>query len=165
MLPLHWSIPVAELFICLIGINNAYTRKYALASAAISLLPPKNPGRGPLISTATLIRMTEYINAMIRPCFAMLLASFSLPAPTLWAICTLYPTAAAIISPPNIQVLLDTSPIDADALEFKCPTIDASIYSIIIDESWAKIAGKLKFKIIQICSPRLILTPVLNFSK
>ena len=74
----------------------------------------------------------------------MLLASSSLPAPILWAACIENPDATAPVIPPNSQVLLDTSPMDADASAPRLPTIDASMYCITMDVICAIIAGILK---------------------
>jgi hypothetical protein len=53
--------------------------------------------------------------------------------------------AADVHSPPNSHIVVETIPIDADALAPRLPTIDASIYCIIIMDSWARMAGKLNW--------------------
>lgn len=51
--------------------------------------------------------------------------------------------AAAEHTPPKSHVVVETSPIEADASAPRCPTIAASIYCMTMDESWAITAGTL----------------------
>ena len=70
-------------------------------------------------------------------------ASFSRSAPISCATCTENPVAAETHSPPNSQVVLETSPIAAVAAAPRLPTMDASIYCIMIELIWASTAGIL----------------------
>ena len=72
------------------------------------------------------------------------LAPTSSPAPIRCAICTLKPVLNAEVRPPKSHVLDATSPMDADASAPSLPTMDASMYSITIEDICAKIAGTLK---------------------
>ena len=51
--------------------------------------------------------------------------------------------AAAAHTPLKSQVVVDTRPMDAEASAPRLPTIEASMYSMTIEESWASIDGTL----------------------
>ena len=55
------------------------------------------------------------------------------------------------MTPPNIQVLLDTSPIEAEAFAPNAPTIEESIYCMAIVVICVRIAGRLSFHTSRIC--------------
>ena len=59
------------------------------------------------------------------------------------ATCTAKPVDAALHKPENNHVEVDTSPMDAEALAPRLPTMAASMYCITIDDNWATIAGIL----------------------
>ena len=54
---------------------------------------------------------------------------------------------AAEHTPMNSQVVVDTSPMDAEASAPRLPTMEASIYCIVMDEIWAMIDGKLSWAV------------------
>ena len=74
------------------------------------------------------------------------LAFLSSLAPTAFAAWTVNPVVAAIVIPKNSQVVVDTRPMDAVAFAPRCPTMDASIYSMIIVEICASMAGRDSLK-------------------
>ena len=84
------------------------------------------------------------------PCFTTRRASSGLAAPIYWATCTEKPVAMAAPIPFISQVLEDTSPIAADALAPRLPTIAESIYCIIMVLIWVRIAGMLSFQTLEI---------------
>lgn len=63
--------------------------------------------------------------------------------------------------PPKIQVLVETSPMEADWFAPRCPTIDASMYCIITVENCASIAGRLNVKVRESCSANESRSPFL----
>lgn len=81
------------------------------------------------------------------------------PAPIRWATWTENPVDAALITPQNSQVVVDTNPIEADALAPRLPTMDASIYCMAMDDNCAIIAGKLNNAVSLSCCLRLMLLP------
>ena len=66
---------------------------------------------------------------------------------------TANPVGTAPQIPPKSHVDVDTSPIDAAASAPRRPTMDASIYCIMMDDSCARIAGILRVAIMRNCSP------------
>lgn len=80
------------------------------------------------------------------PCFKIKRAFLLSPAPICCAPCTEKPDAAAIHSPPNSHVLVDTIPIEVEASAPNPPTIAVSIYSIMMEVSCAGMAGMLNFQ-------------------
>ncbi len=109
----------------------------------ISAPPPSHRGRTPL-SPAPKRQSSRLKTKTARsPCRTIFLALFSSPAPIRWAICTVKPMLAAEQSPPISQVLEETSPIDAESFAPSCPTMEASIYCMTMEEIWAIMAGML----------------------
>ena len=74
-------------------------------------------------------------------------AVFSSRAPICCATKTMKPVVKAKESPPSSQVLDATSPIAALSIGPSRPTIDASMYCMNTDESWARIVGQLSVKV------------------
>ena len=66
------------------------------------------------------------------------------------------PAAAAEQILPISHVVVSIKPIDADASAPRLPTIDASIYCIIVVVSCAKMAGVAKLSTRRACWPRVI---------
>lgn len=64
-------------------------------------------------------------------------------APNRCATCTANPAETAEHSPMNSQVVVDTSPMDAEALAPRLPTMAASMYCMVIDEICAMMEGRL----------------------
>ena len=62
-------------------------------------------------------------------------------------------------SPQISQVDEATSPIAAPSRSPRCPTIEASMKVIRIEESWARTGGRLRVKISLSCSLRESLSP------
>lgn len=56
---------------------------------------------------------------------------------------TAKPVEAALHKPLNSQVVVETRPIEAEALAPRLPTIAASIYCITMEDNCATIAGIL----------------------
>jgi hypothetical protein len=67
--------------------------------------------------------------------------------------------------PPNSQIVVDTSPIEAESSAPRQPTIDASIYCITIDDNCASTAGKLSKNVSLNCCPKVNSCPVLIKAK
>ena len=67
--------------------------------------------------------------------------------------------------PPNSQIVVETSPIEAESSAPRHPTIDASIYCITIDDNCASTAGKLSKNVSLNCCPKVNSCPVLIKAK
>ena len=109
----------------------------------ISVPAPSQMGSGPLIPMAAAIRIPEKHSAKTKACFNTCLASRSCLAPIFWAAWTENPVATALHRPFSSHVLVETTPIAADAPAPKFPTMAVSIYCIIMEVSCARIAGTL----------------------
>ena len=122
----------------------------------MEMSPPNQTGNAPLItmpSTAsnrlkTSVAVSDCRNTARAPCIS--------PAPILCATCTENPVAAATQSPQKSHVVVETSPIEADASAPRLPTIAASIYCITMEESWAMTAGTLSCTVRRNCCPNVI---------
>lgn len=57
------------------------------------------------------------------------------PAPMAWATCTAKPVDTAEHRPLNSQVVVETSPMEAEAFAPKLPTMAASMYCITMDDN------------------------------
>ncbi len=90
------------------------------------------------------------------------LAPVKSPAPIRCATCTEKPVAAAAHSPQNNHVVVDTSPIEAEAFAPKLPTIDASTYCMAIEDNCAIIAGTLRYAVNSNCCFSVIFLPSPN---
>ena len=126
---------------------------------------PIHPGSALCTKTASAIRRNEKLRTVRSPVLTYLLAPSSSLAPTLWATPTVKPMPMEVHKPPTSQVVVDTTPMAADALAPKLPTMEASIYSIIIVEIWAIMAGKLRANTSLIFSSSFKLTPFLTSAK
>ena len=69
-----------------------------------------------------------------------------------WATITEKPTISAWHKPLKSQVLEATRPMDAEASLPRRPTMEASIYCMAMEESWARMAGTLNCSVNRICS-------------
>ena len=59
-----------------------------------------------------------------------------------------------MVKPPRIQVLVVTSPIEAEGLAPRCPTMAVSIYNISTEENWARMAGTASSIVSLSCWPK-----------
>ena len=80
-------------------------------------------------------------------------------APMKWATCTENPSEAAWASPPMSHPVVSTSPMDAEALAPRCPTIEASMKNITVAEICARMEGILRLTISQSFSLWVIVRP------
>ena len=127
----------------------------------ISSLPLSQIGRYPLIMIPMDARITENIIMQVIDWRKTSRASLFFFAPIRCATCTLKPDVAALHIPLNSQVEAATSPIDAESFAPNCPTIDASIYCIMIDDSCTIIAGILNRAARCNCWERVMVAPFL----
>ena len=125
------------------GSEKANIMKSSEAIPEMDSPPPSHPGRNGLIAHATHMAAAPNTDVAAKACLRTSLAILNSPAPIRCATCTLNPTEAAERMPPNSQVLVDMSPIAADASAPRLPTMEASIYTITIYESWASMEGIL----------------------
>lgn len=136
--------------------------KYSDESPHIEASPPSHTGSMSLIATPINASIRLNANVAIMDCLNTARAPCMSPAPIRCATCTEKPVAAAPHKPENSHVLVDTSPMEADASAPRCPTMEASIYCITMEESWAITAGTLSsiarrsFCPVVIASPRRI---------
>ena len=72
-------------------------------------------------------------------------------APMRCATCTEKPVMKAKLNPPKSQMVVDTNPTDAASLAPRRPSIEASMYCIRNDESWASMAGALSLAVSVSC--------------
>ena len=94
-----------------------------------------------------------------RPCFTRFRASRSSHAPMRWATITEKPTTSARHNPPNSHVLEATRPMEAEASRPNCPTMEASMYCITMEEIWARMAGILSCSVSLVCCRRVRVCP------
>ena len=80
-------------------------------------------------------------------------------APMKWATCTENPMLAAEASPPISQPVVSTSPMEAEALAPKWPTIEASMKNITVAEICARMEGILRLTMSQSFSLWVIVRP------
>ncbi len=85
------------------------------------------------------------------PCRSTARASDCLRAPNRWATCTEKPMVMVEHTPQNIHRLEFISPTEAEASAPRWPTIEASIYCIMIVDNWAMIAGTDSLAVSAIC--------------
>lgn len=83
-----------------------------------------------------------------------------LPAPMRWATCTEKPEAAATHSPQKSQVVVDTNPMAAASAP-RLPTIAASMYCMMMYETWVTTAGMLSRAVSSNCCPGVMGLPSL----
>jgi hypothetical protein len=76
-----------------------------------------------------------------------------------WATCTEKPMEHADVRPAKSHDADSTSPMDAEALAPRCPTIDASMKNMTVADSWARIDGILRLTISLSFSPCVISRP------
>ncbi len=76
-----------------------------------------------------------------------------------WATCTENPVETEAHNPQKSHVVVDTNPMEADASAPRLPTIAASIYCMIMAESWVTMAGTLKAAVRRNCSPKVMGRP------
>ena len=135
MLPLQRNAAAAKKFSCINGTQNENTKKYCDAFSTMFSFPPSQCGKLSLIiMPSDIISKPNIVQTKIA-CRATFLASPIFDEPIKWAICTAKPDAAALQMPPNNQIVVDTSPIEAESSAPRHPTIDASIYCITIDDN------------------------------
>ena len=91
-------------------------------------------------------------------------ASLFFFAPIKCATCTLKPAVAALQMPLKSHSDAATKPIEAESLAPNCPTIDASIYCMMIDESCTIMAGTLNRAARWSCCVRVTGVPFLIFA-
>ena len=153
MLPLHDSILLPRNSICIAGRNRTNVVKYAVASSAISGLPPSHRGSGAAIASPAKERNRLNRITVVRPCRSTLRAPPKSFDPMRCATCTEKPWDAAMAKPMKIQVVVDTSPMEAAGLAPRLPTIDASMNCSSTEASWARIAGPHKSRVSLTCCP------------
>ena len=95
-------------------------------------------------------------------CRTRLRASRPSPAPMRCAVCTQKPTISARHSPPNSHVVDATSPMAAEAFVPSEPTMDVSIYCMMMEETCARMAGTLSCATSPICCRSESLRPARN---
>ena len=147
------------------GIESAKMRKYQRALGMISSLPPSQCGSQLLMAVPIPSSVRLNTSAASSPRRTRFLAFLSSFAPMAWAICTVKPIFMAMHRPPKSQVVVETSPMDAAASEPRCPTIEASMYCMTIEEIWAKMAGRLSVIVRWISCLRDSASPFLSFSR
>lgn len=130
--------------------------KYREASPTISGEPPSHIGRLRLIAMPQEANRQVNMKTVNRPFLSRLLAASKSFAPHLWATCTEKPDITAMKKPFIIQVLVDTSPIEAAGFAPRWPTMDASMYCISTDEIWARMAGMARSMASLNCCPSVI---------
>ena len=109
----------------------------------MSALPPSQKGSRSLIEKPTMRSATEKSSVAANDCLSTDFASFPRFAPRRCATCTEKPVVAAEHSPQKSQSVVDMSPMDADALAPRLPTIAASMYCMATVEICAMMAGTL----------------------
>lgn len=149
--PLHWSIPPANCRNSRAGSTLQRMKKYREESLWISSFPPSHTGKEPLIPVPMSARSRPRTAAIIMDWQNTALPFSRWPAPAYCATWTENPTTAALHSPPNSHVVLETSPMAAVAFAPRLPTIAASIYCMMVELIWARTAGMLKRITICIC--------------
>ena len=125
----------------------------------MEISPPSQPGSIPLINTPSaansrlkaMVADSDCRNTARAPCIS--------PAPILCATCTENPVAAAAHNPQKSHVVVETSPMEADASAPRLPTIAASIYCIIMEDNCAMTAGMLSCTVRRSCCPNVIGLP------
>ena len=75
------------------------------------------------------------------------------------ATCTEKPVAAAEQMPENSHVVVDISPMDAEAFAPRLPTMEASMYCMAMDDSCAMMAGPLSRAVSRSCCPHVSFCP------
>ena len=80
-------------------------------------------------------------------------------APMKCATCTEKPIFAAEASPPISHPVVSTSPMEAEALAPRCPTIEASMKNITVAEICARMEGILRLTMSQSFSRWVIVRP------
>ena len=97
--------------------------------------PPSHPGREELMSIPVLPQAIPKMATARSAWRTMARARAMSPAPRAWATCTENPVATAVHNPPNNHVVVDTSPMAAEALAPRLPTMAASMYCMMMEES------------------------------
>ena len=136
---------------CENGTMKAYTRKYFDASSQIAASPPSHTGSFPLITAPSRHKSPDTRSASTRPCRTTFRAPSSCSPPIRCATCTENPADTAYNTPLNSHVVVDTSPIAAEAFAPSAPTIAESIYCMTIVVICVRIAGRLKLHTCAIC--------------
>ena len=132
MLPLLWSMLPDSLLSCMNGSEKANIMKYSEAIPEMDSSPPSHPGRNGLIAQAIHMAPTPNTEVAAKDCLRTSRALLNSPAPIRCATWTLKPTDAAERIPPKSHVLVDISPMAAEASAPRLPTMEASIYTITI---------------------------------
>ena len=157
--PLLLSIPLARIFNCNEGRARMYMRKYMVASCRMVSSPPSQRGRGPLMAqpaaTSSRLNIIDMVTDWRRTSRAAT-ASF---APRRCDTCTKNPVAQAYMSPAKSHVVVDTSPIDAEASAPRLPTIEASMNCIRMEDSCEMTAGILNCTVSLNCCIKVIGRP------
>ena len=89
--------------------------------------PPSHPGSDPLTAHPTAEAKSPKSSVAANACRRTFLAPAGSLAPIRWATYTENPVAAAVHTPLKSHVVVDTSPMDAEAFAPRLPTIEASM--------------------------------------
>src|SRR5699024_2686478 len=110
----------------------------------MSAAPPSQTGSGRLTAAPAAASSSPNQTEKTTAWRTTARARSSCPAPMRWATWTEKPVAAAAHRPLSSQVLLDTSPMAAEALAPRLPTMVASMYCMAVAEIWDSTAGMLR---------------------
>lgn len=129
------------------------------ASRRMETSPPSHAGSEELMLAPNMASSRLKTSVPASDCSRIIRAPFRSPAPTLWATCTENPVAAAVQSPQKSHVVVDTSPMEADASAPIRPTMAASIYCMMMEDSCAIMAGTLSSTVRRSCCRKVIGRP------
>lgn len=121
--------------------------------------PPSHAGSEELMPAPSMASSRLKISVPASDCCRIMRAPFRSPAPILWATCTEKPVAAAVQSPQKSHVVVDTSPMEAEASAPTRPTMAASIYCMMMEDSCAMMAGTLSSTVRRNCCRKVIGRP------
>ena len=109
----------------------------------MSAEPPSQKGSFWEMAMPKTPRSNPKTMTVVSPWRNMLLAPLKSFEPKRWATWTEKPEHTAVANPYIIQVLVETRPMDAEGPAPRRPTMPASMYCIITELNWARMAGRL----------------------
>ena len=117
----------------------------------MSSWPPSQWGSGPLMAAPTATMSSPNNRHTTMDCRKTCRACSFFLAPSRCATCTVNPVVTALQMPPKSHNVVETSPIDAESSAPRLPTMEASMYCMMMLESCAMMAGTLSEAVSSSC--------------